>query len=63
MKQRKKKNNQNTVDEIKKDLNESIVNSKKLKNKEAEKRARMVEKPEDAAAVIRQYEEIISSKQ
>lgn len=31
IKQRKKKN-QNTIDEIKKDLNESIVNGKKLEN-------------------------------
>ena len=62
IKQRKKKN-QNTIAEIKKDLNESIVNGKKLENKQTEKRAKMVEKPEDAAAVIRQFEEIIRSKQ
>ena len=62
IKQRKKKN-QNTIGEIKKDLNESIANGKKLDNKETEKRARMVEKPEDAAAVIRHCQEIIRSKQ
>ena len=62
IKQRKKKN-QNTLDEIKKGLNESIVNGKKLENEETEKIARMVEKPEDAAAVIWLCEEIIRSKQ
>ena len=59
----KEEKNQNTIAEMKKDLNESIVNGKKLENKQTEKRARMVEKPEDAAAVIRQFEEIITSKQ
>ena len=62
IKQRKKKN-QNTIGEIKKDLNESMVNGKKLKNKETEKRARMVENPDDAAAVICHCEELIRSKQ
>lgn len=62
IKQRKKKN-QNTIGEIKKDLNESMVNGKKLENKETEKRARMVEKPDDAAAVICHCEEFIRSKQ
>ena len=47
----------------KKDLNESIVNGKKHENKETEERARMIEKPEDATAIIRQCEEIIRSKQ
>ena len=50
------------MDEIKKDLNESIVNGKKHENKETEERARMIEKPEDAAAIIRQCEEIIRTK-
>ena len=59
----KEEKNQNTIAEMKKDLNESIVNGKKLENKQTEKRARMVEKPEDAAAVIRQFEKIIRSKQ
>ena len=59
----KEEKNQNTIAEMKKDLNESIVNGKKLENNQTEKRARMVEKPEDAAAVIRQFEEIITSKQ
>ena len=59
----KEEKNQNTIAEMKKDLNESIVNGKKLENKQTEKRARMVEKPEDAAAVIRQFEKIITSKQ
>ena len=49
----KEEKNQNTIAEMKKDLSESIVNGKKLENKQTEKRARMVEKPEDAAAVIR----------
>ena len=62
-KTKEEKKNQNTIDEIKIDLNKSIVNGKKLENKNTEKRARMVEKPEDAAAVIRQCEEIIRSKQ
>ena len=59
----KEEKNQNTIAEMKKDSNESIVNGKKLENKQTEKRARMVEKPEDAAAVIRQFEKIITSKQ
>ena len=59
----KEEKNQNTLDEIKKGLNESIVNGKKLENEETEKIPRMVEKPEDAAAVIWQCEEIIRSKQ
>ena len=59
----KEEKNQKTIAEMKKDLNESIVNGKKLENKQTEKRARMVEKPEDAAAVIRQFEKIITSKQ
>ena len=54
---------QKTIDEIKKDLNESRVNGKKHENKETEERARMIEKPEDAAAIIRQCEEIIRRKQ
>ena len=62
-KTKEEKKNQNNIDEIKKDLNKSIVNGKKLENKNTENTARMVEKPEDVAAVIRQCEDIVRSKQ
>ena len=52
-----------TIDEIKKYLNKSIVNGQKHENKETEERARMIEKPEVVAAIIRQCEEIIRGKQ
>ena len=58
-----KEKNKKTIDETKKNLNESIVNGKKHENKETEERAKMIEKSEDAAAIIRQCEEIIRSKQ
>ena len=58
-----KEENKKTIDETKKNLNESIVNGKKHENKETEERAKMTEKPEDAAAIICQCEEIIRSKQ
>ena len=43
-----KEKNKKTGDEIKKDLNGSIVNCKKQENKETEETAKMIEKPKDA---------------
>ena len=61
IKQRDK--NRKTIDEIKKYLNKSLVNGQKHENNETGERARMIEKPEDVAAIIRQCEHIIRSKQ
>ena len=44
-------------EEIKKELEDSIINSERHENKASE-----VKKTEDAAAVIREFEEIIESK-
>ena len=48
--------------DVKKQLIESIVNSDIIENDELNKKAEEVQKPEDAAAVIKQYEEIIRTK-
>ena len=50
---------QKTKEEIRKDVEEPIVNSKKHDNMEIGKKAKMVERPEDAAKVIEELEEII----
>ena len=49
-------------DEIKKDLKVSIINIEKHENKEIEERGKIVQKSEDAAEVILEFEEIIRSK-
>lgn len=56
------KRNQKTKEAIKKQLDESIVNDEWYDNTEIEERARAVEKPKNAATVIREFEQIISSK-
>ena len=47
----------NSKEEIKTELEDSIINSERHENKATE-----VKKTEDAAAVIREFEEIIESK-
>ena len=54
-----KKTKRLTHEEIKKQLTESIVNNNIIKTDDLNKKAEEVQKPEDAAAVIKQYEEII----
>ena len=56
------KRNQKTKEAIKKELDESIVNGERHGNMETEEKARGVEKPENAATVIREFEQIIRSK-
>ena len=46
-------------DEIKKQLIESMINNDIIETNELNKKAEEVQKPEDAAAVIKKYEEII----
>ena len=48
--------------EIKKQLIESMVNNNLVETDELKKKADKVEKSEDAAAVIKQYEDIIRTK-
>ena len=54
-----KKTKRLTHEEIKKQLTESIVNNNIIETDDLNKKAEEVQKPEDAAAVIKQYEEII----
>ena len=49
-------------EEIKKQLIDSIVNNDIIETKELNEKADKVEKAEDAAAVIKQYEDIIRTK-
>ena len=49
-------------EEIKRQLIESMVNNDIIETEELNKMAEEVEKPEDAAAVIKQYEDIIRMK-
>ena len=49
-------------DEIKKHLIESMVNNDLVETDELKKKADKVEKPEDAAAVTKQYKDIIRTK-
>ena len=49
-------------DEIKKELDESLVNGETHDNTEIDETGTRIEKPEDAATVIREFEEIIKSK-
>ena len=49
-----KKKPRKSKKEIKEELEESIINGEKHENKEIEEKARMFEKSEDAAEVIRE---------
>ena len=49
-------------DEIKKQVIESMVNNDIIETDELNEKAEEVQKPEDAAAVIKQYENIIRTK-
>ena len=49
-------------EEIKRQLIESMVNNDIIETEELNKMAEEVEKPEDAAAIIKQYEDIIRMK-
>ena len=48
--------------DVKKQLIESMVNNNIIETDELNKKVEEVQKPEDAAAVIKQYEEIIRTK-
>ena len=48
--------------EIKKQLINSVVNNDIIETKELNEKADKVEKPEDAAAVIKQYEDVRTKK-
>ena len=49
-------------EELKKQLIKSMVNNGMIETEELNKKEEEVQKPEDAAAVIRQYEDIIRTK-
>ena len=49
-------------EEIKQKLIDSIINSDVIETEELNEKANKVEKPEDTAAVIKQYEDIIRTK-
>ena len=49
-------------EELKNQLIESMVNNDIIETEELNKKAEEVQKPEDAAAVIKQYEDIIGTK-
>ena len=57
-----KKTKRLSNEEIKRQLIESMVNNDIIETEELNKMAEEVEKPEDAAAVIKQYEDIIRTK-
>ena len=57
-----KKTKRLAQDEVKKELIESIVNNEVMETDELNKQAEEVQKPEDAADSIRQYENIIRTK-
>ena len=57
-----KKTKQLSREEIKKRLVESIVINDTIETGELNKNTREVQKPEEAAVVIKQYEEIIRTK-
>ena len=57
-----KKTRRLSKDKIKKQLVDSIFNNNMVETEELNKMAEEVEKPEDTAAVIKQYEDIIRSK-
>ena len=49
-----KEKNRKTIDETKKNLNESIVNGKKHENKETEERAKMIK-------ILRMWQQLFAS--
>ena len=49
-------------EEIRKELKDSIITGERHENKELEEKASKVKNIEDAAAVIREFEEIIKTK-
>lgn len=55
----KSQKNQEIKEEIKKELEESIVNSENMDNMELEQKAKMGEKPKATARIIWQFEEIV----
>ena len=57
-----KKTKRLTHEEIKKQLIESIVINQVVETDELNKQAEEVQKPEDAADLIKQYEDIIRTK-
>ena len=57
-----KKTKRLSHEELKKQLIESMVNNDMVETEELNKKAEEVKKPEDAAAVIKQYEGIIRTK-
>ena len=57
-----KKTKRLSNEEIKRQLIESMVKNDIIETEELNKMAEEVEKPEDAAAVIKQYEDIIRTK-
>ena len=57
-----KKTRRLSKDEIKKKLVDSIFNNNTVETEELNKMAEEVEKPKNAAAVIKQYEDIIWTK-
>ena len=57
-----KKTRRLNKEEIKKQLIDSIVNNDTIETQELNQKADRVEKPKDAAAVIKQYENIIRTK-
>ena len=57
-----KKTRRLTNEEIKKQLIDSIINNGIIQTEELNEKADKVEKPEDAAAIIKQYEGIIRTK-
>ena len=57
-----KKTRRLNKEEIKKQLIDSIVNNDIIETKELHEKADKVEKPQDAADVIKEYEDIIRTK-
>lgn len=55
----KSQKNQEIKEEIKKELEESIVNSENMDNMEFEQKSKMGEKPKATARIIWQFEEIV----
>ena len=57
------KKNRKTKDEIKKDLEESIINGERNEEIETEEKVNNFETRKNAAEIIQQFEQIIKSKQ
>ena len=49
-------------EDIKKEIEDPVINSERHENKELEEKARKIKNSEDMAAVIRDFEEFIKSK-